>query len=44
VEHGELKPCTQVLEVEDTGGFAKIPLALEDFSGRFKTAHTCNIL
>jgi hypothetical protein len=31
-------PATQVLEVEDTGGFAKSPLALEDFSGRFKNS------
>jgi hypothetical protein len=31
-------PATQVLEVEDTGGFAKSSLALEDFSGRFKNS------
>jgi hypothetical protein len=28
-----------VLEVEDTGGFAKSPLALEDFSKKIKTTH-----
>jgi hypothetical protein len=29
-------PAMQVLEVEDIGGFAKSPLALEDFSEKIK--------